>query len=380
MCHKRSTELEPKSLRWRTTDRPSIPRLPSSGLRTLAGLALLSGLLALPGHTHAQTLTVSSWGGPYGESQRRAYFEPFAAATGIRVVEDDWGGDLDKVRAMVVTGRYQAHVLDAESSDVVQGCADGILEPIDYARFGLSPQDMLPGAVHPCGVGNVAWSMVLVFDRARLGDDGPRDWADFFDVTRFEGGRGLRLGALGNLEIALMADGVAPGSVYPSLRTQEGVDRAFAKLATLAPDVTWWEAGRQPARLLDDGDAVMTTTWNGRIAQSDSLRHRRFEIVWRGQILDYGYWVVPKGHPRTDLAHRFIAFAVRPDRQAELARRIPYGPLRRAAFVHVDPDRSRRLPTAPENLDRWLKLDADFWSEHRETLERRFGSLVSQHR
>ena len=263
---------------------------------------------------------------------------------------------------------------------MVQGCADGILEPIDYARLGLSSVDMLPGAVHPCGVGNVAWSMVLVFDRARLGDNGPRDWTDFFDVTRFEGGRGLRLGALGNLEIALMADGVLPGSVYPSLRTREGVDRAFAKLATLAPDVTWWEAGRQPARLLDDAQAVMTTAWNGRIGQSDGLRHRRFEIVWRGQILDYGYWVIPKDHPRTDLALRFIAFAIRPDRQAELARRIPYGPLRRAAFAHVDLEHSRRLPTAPENLDRWLKLDADFWIEHREALERRFRSLVSRSR
>lgn len=374
--------MEPKSgpLRWGTPGRSSGPRQPSSGVCTLAGLALLCGLLALSGGTYAQVLTVSSWGGPYGESQRRAYFEPFAATTGIQVVEDDWGGDLDKVRAMVVTGRYQAHVLDAESSDVVQGCADGILEPIDYARLGLSPVDMLPGAVHPCGVGNVAWSMVLVFDRARLGDNGPRDWTDFFDVTRFEGGRGLRLGALGNLEIALMADGVVPGSVYPSLRTREGVDRAFAKLATLLSDVTWWEAGRQPARLLDDAEAVMTTAWNGRIDQSDSLRHRRFEIVWRGQILDYGYWVIPKDHPRIDLALRFIAFAIRPDRQAELARRIPYGPLRRAAFAHVDLGHSRRLPTAPGNLDRWLKLDADFWIEHREALERRFRSLVSRSR
>ena len=133
----------------------------------------------------AQTVTVSSWGGLYGESQRKAYFEPFTAATGIQVLEDDWGGDLDKVRAMVATGRYQAHVLDAESGDVVQGCAEGIFEPIDYGKLGLSPQDMLPGAAHLCGVGIVAWSMVLVFDRARLATDSPESWTDFFDLTRF---------------------------------------------------------------------------------------------------------------------------------------------------------------------------------------------------
>ena len=348
------------------------------GMRVLAAPALLAGLLALPGNAPAQTLTVGTWGGAYAESQRDAYFEPFAAATGIGVVVDDWGGDLALVRDMVATGRYRSHVFDAESSDLAEGCSDGSLEPIDYSRLGLSERDMLPGTAHRCGVGSVAWSMVMVFDRGRLGGDGPQHWTDFFDTARFAGGRGLRRGPLGNLEIALMADGVGPEAVYATLRTGEGMDRAFAKLAALAPDVTWWEAGDQPARLLADGDAVMTTAWNGRMQRAIASGHGRFEIVWRGQILDHAWWVVPGGHPRADLAHRFIAFAMRPDRQAEQARRIPYGPLRTAAFGHVDPDLARRLPTAPENLDGWLKLDAEFWLEHREALDERFDELLSR--
>ena len=177
-----------------------------------------------------------------------------------------------------------------------------------------------------------------------------------------------------------MADGVGPGEVYATLRTREGTERAFAKLATLAPDVIWWEAGRQPARLLADGEVVMTTAWNGRMRRAIVSGHRPFEIVWRGQILDYAYWVIPRDHPRTDLAHRFIAFAVRPDRQAQQVRHIPYGPLRKAAFAHVDSDLTRRLPTAPENLDVWLKLDAGFWLEHRETLDQQFDALLLRSR
>ena len=349
-------------------------------MRALALLASLSALLACSWDAFAQTLTVSSWGGLYGESQRKAYFEPFTAATGIQVAEDAWGGDIARIRSTVASGRYRSHVLDAESADVVQGCAEEILEPIDYSRLGLSTQDMLPGAAHRCGVGNVAWSMVLAFDRARLGGNGPEGWTDFFDTTRFAGGRGLRHGPLANLEIALMADGVGPDDVYATLRTGEGTERAFAKLAVLAPHVTWWEAGSQPARLLADGDAVMTTAWNGRMQRAIVSGHRPFEIVWRGQILDYAYWIIPRGHPRADLALRFIAFATRPDRQAEQARHIPYGPLRKAAFAHVDPDLARRLPTAPENLDVWLKLDAGFWLEHREALDRRFDALLSRSR
>ena len=352
----------------------------SRSMRVLTVLALLATVLALPCNASAQTLTVSTWGGIYAESQREAYFEPFTDATGIRVVEDDWGGDLARIRDMVATGRYRSHVFDAESRHVAQGCSDGSLEPIDYSRLGLSVQDMLPGAAHPCGVGSIAWSLVLAFDRARLGGDGPEHWTDFFDTTRFAGGRGLRRGPLGNLEIALMADGIGPEDVYAALRTAQGTERAFAKLAALAPGVTWWEAGGQPARLLADGDAVMTTAWNGQMQRAIASGHRRFEIVWHGQILDYAYWVIPRGHSRADLAHRFIAFAARPDRQAEQARHIPYGPLHKAAFGHVDPDLARRLPTAPENLDAWLKLDADFWLEHREALDRRFDELLSRSR
>ena len=279
-----------------------VPRSP--GLRALA---LLPALLSCPGGAPAQSFVVSSWGGAYGASQREAYFAPFAAAAGIRVVEDDWGGDLARIRAMAETGSYRSHVFDAESSDVVQGCAAGILEPIDYPRLGISPDDMLPGAAHACGVGNVAWSMVLAFDRAGTRGAAPAGWADFFDLARFPGGRGLRRGAFGNLEIALMADGVAPERVYARLRTPAGVERAFAKLAALAPHVVWWEAGRQPARLLDDGDAVMATAWHGRIRRAVTRDHRDFEIVWRGQLVDLrllGHSEGPSaGRPRPPL-HR----------------------------------------------------------------------------
>ena len=354
-----------------------LPAFPVPRSPRLRALALLPALLSCPWGASAQSFVVSSPGGPYGASQREAYFEPFSAAAGIRVVEDDWGGDPARIRAMVETGNYRSHVFDAESGDVAEGCTEGILEPIDYARLGLSPGDMLPGAAHACGVGNVAWSMVLAFDRARTGGATPADWTDFFDLARFPGGRGLRRGSFGNLEIALMADGVAPERVYALLRTPAGLDRAFAKLAALAPHVTWWETGRQPARLLDDGDAVMTTAWHGRIQRAITRDRRDVEIVWRGQLVDYGYWIIPGGHPGADLAHRFIAFAIRPDRQAEQARRIPYGPLRRGAFDYIEPDLARWLPTAPAHLEAWLKIDADFWNGHREALDRRFDALVS---
>ena len=84
-------------------------------------------------------------------------------------------------------------------------------------------------------------------------------WADFWDVAKYPGKRGLRNGVRGNLEIALMADGVAPGDVYKVLATSDGVDRAFRKLDQLKPYIVWWQTDAEAARILGSGDVLMTS-------------------------------------------------------------------------------------------------------------------------
>ena len=66
-----------------------------------------------------------------------------------------------------------------------------------------------------------------------------------------------------------MADGVPPDQVYQTLRTEEGVDRAFAKLDQIKDDMIWWEAGAQPPQLLASGEVVMTNAYNGRISAAN---------------------------------------------------------------------------------------------------------------
>ena len=76
--------------------------------------------------------------------------------------------------------------------------------------------------------------------------------------------------------------------------TDEGVDRAFAKLDTIKDDIVWWEAGAQPPQLLADGEVAMTTAYNGRIFNAAVGEGQPFEIVWDGQILDFDLWVSRK--------------------------------------------------------------------------------------
>ncbi len=343
---------------------------------TLAGAAILG--VTGPAPSYAQDLTATSWGGAYSMSQRKAYYEPFTKEFGITVLEDEWDGSMSKVRAMVDTGNYVTHVIDAETSDVVEGCDEGTLEEIDYSRLGGKDR-FIPGAALDCGVGTITWSTIYAYDGDAFPEGSPRPttMADLFDVEKFPGPRSLYRNPDPNLEFALMADGVPMDQIFSTLETEAGVDRAFAKLDQINPPVkVWWTAGAQPPQLLADKEVVMATAWNGRIFNAVKKEGKNFVIVWDGQILDMDYWVIPKGHPELDLAYKFIEFASRHEVMGNQSKFISYGPTVAAAVPFIDPAILKDLPTAPENTKNYLNANFDFWADRGEELEERFEAWL----
>ncbi len=207
--------------------------------------------------------------------------------------------------------------------------------------------------------------------------------ADFFDLKKFPGKRGLRKGPKANLEFALIADGVAAKDVYKILATPAGVDRAFAKLDTIKSSVVWWEAGAQPPQLLADGEVVMTTAYNGRIFNAVAGEDKPFEIVWDGQIWDLDLWVIPKNAPNKDLAMDFLKFSTGTKPLADQASYISYGPARKSSGplvgkYHKKPiDMGPHMPTAPNNLKNAVQNDFNFWADNQDQLNERFNAWLA---
>lgn len=324
----------------------------------------------------ARDLTVVSWGGNMQDGQRAAYIAPFAAEKGIRVLEESWDGGIGVIQARVRAGNPNWDVVQVEAEELALGCFDGLYEQIDWSRIG-DQGDFLPQAVSPCGVGTYVWSTVLAYDGNVL-KDGPQSWADFWDVEKFPGKRGLRRGPKYTLEFALQADGVPVSEVYDVLSTPEGVDRAFAKLDALKPHIIWWEAGAQPLQLLATGEVVATSAYNGRITGVNRSEGRNLRIVWDGSIPAVDSWVILKGSPNVDLAHEFIAFASRPERVAALPEFIAYGPPTVPGTELVPETLRVDLPTYPANLENALPLNVDFWADNLEELSQRFNAWVGQ--
>ncbi|MBL4928662.1 ABC transporter substrate-binding protein [Fuscibacter oryzae] len=353
-------------------------------------LILSTALCAVSGIARAD-VTVMSWGGAYGAAQTEAHVKPWAAATGNAAVMVDADNPAQPIKAMVEAGNVTVDVASVEYADAIRLCDEGVLETIDASKLAPAPDgtaatdDFFPGAVTECGVSTDIWANVYAYDTTKFAADAaPKTAADFFDLAKFPGKRGLKKGAKAVLEFALMADGVAPADVYTTLATPEGIDRAFAKLDTIKKDVVWWEAGAQAPQLLADGEVSMTTAYNGRIFGAAVGEGKPFQIVWDGQIYENEMYVVPKGAPNKDLAMDFIKYATSTEGLRAQASHISYGPPRKSA--NVDPimytdgktEMGPNLPTNPANMTNSLLTSSDFWVDHDSELNERFQAWLTK--
>jgi putative spermidine/putrescine transport system substrate-binding protein len=337
-----------------------------SGARCLGAALIFAALPSLA----AGDLTIISFGRADRAALVEAYIDPFAKSTGINVHSLSYDGQVTELTDMVRGGSPAWDVMQVESRTLAQGCQRGLFEKLDPARLPRA-EDLIPGTLSECGMGIFAWAQALVYSDQLT--SAPHSWADFWDVHKFPGKRGLRRSAKYTLEIALLADGVAPRDVYRTLETEAGVRRAFHKLDQIRGDTIWWEAAAQPAALLAAGWVKMSSAYSLWFDPQQE-RSRHAHIVWRQSLYDIDSWAIPRGSPKRDDAYRFISFASDPERQKVLSEHLAYGPVSRRAFQLLPAQLATALPSSQPNLADALRVDTAFWIAHGDALERRFNA------
>jgi putative spermidine/putrescine transport system substrate-binding protein len=328
-------------------------------------------------NSYAENLTVVSWGGSYQEAQRKAYFDPFIKKTGLKVLDESWNGEMGKIRAMVETNNVTWDIVQIEAPELFTASEDGLCEEIDWNKIG-SKSEMVSGAVMgKCGVGVIAFGVVMAYNADKIKGETPKSWADFWNVKKWPGKRALRKAPTQTMEIALLADGVPPADVYKLLSTEDGINRAFKKLDELRPNLLWWETGAQPAQWLAAGNIVMTSAWNGRIDTAIKEGHN-FKIVWNGQLYNFDAWIIVKGSKNIDTAYKFLNFASKPENQIIVTKLTGYGPTNQKALPMIEKKMAKDLPTYPDNIKGGLQIDAQWWVEHQADLTERFNVWATQ--
>src|ERR1700749_3441159 len=324
----------------------------------------------------APVLTVVTWSGPYGRAQASALFLPYAQKSGVNVHIAQYDGGLDELRKRIASRQYGWDVIDLELPDAIAACKEGLLEHIDAATLPAgangetAADDFAPNAIGPCWVGSVVYSQLIAYAPARFGSAKAISLSDFFDTARFPGPRALRsAGAKFNLELALLADGVAPRDVYNALSPQQGVARALAKLNTIRSSIVWWTRSSEPVAMLQDGRAAFATVLNGDVFDA-AVHHRGLGVIWDNQLYELDVFGVPKNDPKRDMAMDFVRFATSAPSLAAVSNWVPYGPARRSAlqFVGKNPElhvaMSPYLPTEKDHFTTAFAIDDGWWQAH----------------
>ena len=354
-----------------------------------AGLA--SGLL-LVGTAQAVDLTVVSWGGAYTASQQKAYHEPYMKLNpDIKILNDDSASEgLAKLRAQVEAGNVTWDLVDMVASATITACDEGLVLEIDHDTMLAPAPDGTPASedfgdmiVSPCFIPQIVYSTTFGY-RTDLLDKAPTTIADVFDLENFPGKRSLEKASIGNLEWALIADGVPADEVYDVLETEEGVDRAFAKLDTIKDQVVWWTKGAVPTQLLADGEVVMASAYNGRLFSAIEEEKQPIAMMWDWQVFDLDGWVIPVGGKNEAEVLKFVKWATDTQRLADQAKFISYGPARASSAPlvgkHADLgiEMGPHMPTAPDNAKTTLLFNYEFWADRRDELDERFNAWLAQ--
>ncbi|WP_085033751.1 ABC transporter substrate-binding protein [Ensifer aridi] len=330
-------------------------------------------------NARADDLTIATYGGAFEEALRAEVYDPFTKDTGINVLADAFSGDVGKIRAMANTGTYNWQLAESESVIAAIGCQQDFLERFDLSRLNLKESDFVPGSLVECGIPDVIYSVNFAYDSNQVAEPGPQSWADFWDVKKWPGKRAMRKSPNGTLEFALIADGVPMDKVYETLKTPEGVDRAFASLSKLKPNIVWWETGAQSVQLIADKEVAMTVGWNGRLyAAAHNEGQSQIKTVWNQFRWETSMWIMPKGAPNVDNAYKFLAYATKPELISKVGQRVAYGLGVVAANELIPAELNKELPTSPDNLKNGFPMDVQFWVDHQEDLTERFNSWVAQ--
>jgi len=317
-------------------------------------------------------LTVTTWAGTYGRAQMAAQMQPYGVANRVNVRVAQWAGDLEEIRRAVKTGQYTGDVYDMELPAAIAACREGLLEPIDPAALPPGTdgtpagRDFYPGMVGECFAASAIYAQMIVCDGCEM----PADLGQVFAAVAQGRRIALQRGAKVNLEMALLADGVAPAQVYATLATPEGVARAFARLDTIKPNILWWTGVKEPVAMLRDGRADFATALTAEVHAAGGL------TILPQQFYEADVLAIPKGTPRKEMAMDYVRYATGSEPLAGMARFAPFMPPRRSSLPLV-----RKLPPSPEAafvlsqqgmLERSFAIDNDWWREHGQALEARF--------
>jgi putative spermidine/putrescine transport system substrate-binding protein len=310
----------------------------------------------------AKSLTFVSYGkGAYQDGQVAAWLDPFTDETGTEVVVDS-PSDNTKLKAMVDAGNVTWDVVDTDLFMARENCGT-LLEKID---IGPLAEDFPEGTLSECGVPDAFIGLLLMYNEDRYGANPPTKLTDFFDAKSYPGKRAIHEDVTnGALEAALMADGVAPESLYPL-----DVPRALSMYDRIRSELSIVRTFGQQEQVMVDNQVDMALVVSSRAYSVRKAGGTQWKPVWDKVPVGWNVLSIPKGSTNTQAAQEFIAFVSAPEQSARFAEVAAVGAANVEAKPELTGDQKLVYALGDEHAEARVFLNPDWWIAHRaETVE-----------
>lgn len=332
----------------------------------LKAAGAMAGMTTLgwPAFARAQapSISVTCWGGVYESAIKACFADPFAKETGINVNLVN-SADLTRMKVQVDSKNVSWDVFDSVGPQIMSGSRQGLWENIDTNIVDTAGMIQKTGADH---IGTYFYAGGLGFDPKRSPDGKhPTTFAEFWDVKTFPGRRGLRSRVSENLEMALLADGVAPDKLYPL-----DIERGFKALDRIRPAVRKWiETTPETVSLIASNEVDFTYTYLSRVLPAQRAG-TSIAMSMKQTLNSLEYLAVPKFGKNTKAAMQYVAFCLRPDRQAAFCEMVEFSPNVASAMDKVSADARARMPNMKDPNS--IVINDAWWGENYDKLQRRF--------
>ncbi|OJF97857.1 MULTISPECIES: ABC transporter substrate-binding protein [Rhizobium/Agrobacterium group] len=300
----------------------------------LAGGAAAVSMLAMPSILRAQdkSLKVGVYGGYFKDSFDKNIFPDFTKASGIAVESvaeptgEAWLVQLDQAAK---AGAAPADVSMMSQVSMLKGQSTDLWAPLDLAKI-KNASNLIDRFVNKypdgrvAGIGAVSWYITLVTN-TDVFKEAPTSWEALWDPANAD-----KLGLLALVSNSFLLEVTAKTYLggTNALDTEEGIQKAFDKLAEVKPNVRlWYRDEAQFEQSLKSGEIPMGQYYHDvtGLAAADG-NPVRSTFPKEGGIQDSGCWALSRASTKVEEAHVFIDYMSQPSIQAILSRKVGTSP------------------------------------------------------
>ncbi len=344
----------------------------------LAGSTAIALPMAGPfGTAFAQSkpdsLAMMTWGGLWGDGMAKYVNTPFAAKTGVKIVQDTGSSPVERITKLKISLDNQIYDLVQLHDGVVPLAeAQGVLEDLDPASPNMPFLSAVPDRFKRKGWVAMIYSALGIAYNPKLVKKPPTSFADLWSEDY-----------RGSIVLPEITHSIGPyiipiGAMAAGKDTKDA-DAGFDMLAKMAAlDPIWAK----------DTDTIMSSLVNGEAAVGLLYKSQTYTVLQQGGTVE---WVFPKegaisylsgtgiakNTKNKSLAEQYINMTIDPSTQGWVAQVFNYAGTHPGTLATLPVELQQRVQFSDAEAARIIDLDQEFISAHRSEWTDKWNRIVS---